>query len=192
MKKILVVSIPILFLFYMPQPVFSQSLNWNIQFLSGTAQNSRPIDEPIKMENGDELSLIVKAGADCYLYAFWYNSERRISVFHNQALKKGTIENFDGPFYITKPSGTETVYVIMSRSRQANLEKLIENCEKNKGSRLHENNLYNEIINLQNSVSTVEGHYGTPTITSASTERGSLVTSFTGQETYVTAISIEH
>ena len=198
MKKMFIAFALVFFVLYLPASLASQSLDWQIQFFSGKNRESRPVNEIIKMENGDLFSLIIKADSDCYLYAFWYDSERNIEPLpaSNQLLRKDTEENFNGPFFITEPSGTETIYVIMSLSRQTNLERLIENFEK-QSSRQNSNNLFREIGSLQNSVSRL-GEPATAIITSGATSRSSgterqnFATRFSGNNLYVRTITISH
>ena len=198
MKKMFVLSFAMLFVLCLTQPLVSQSLDWQIQFLRVKDRESMRINRTIPLENGDQFSLIVKADSDCYLYVFWYDTERETFLLHNEFLKGGAEENFDSlirPFKLDEPSGTETIYVITSLSRQEELEKLID-LNENSPSRQNNNNLYREIVRLQNAASNL-GEPAAAIITSGGTSRGAgetqnFATKFTGKETYVRAISIRH
>ena len=206
MNKMTARYVTILLLLCLPQSLISQSsesLEWQIRFLSGTKMESLPIDEIIMMENGSEFRLVITPDLDSYCYVISYGSDRQIDVLHNQILKGGT-PLYLGPVRIYGVSGagnaTETLYVIMSLSRQINLERLIEYFDKNKGSQQHTNNLYREIVRLQRAVS-ILGESPSEIITSGGTTRStdktdnigqSLATKFSGKEIYVIPIAISH
>ena len=193
-------------LFCLSQPLISQSsksLDWQIQFLSGMARESIPIDEPIMMENGSEFRLAIRSELDSFCYVVSYDSDKQIEVLHNQVLKGGTLLNL-GPIKVNEPSNaaivTETVYVIMSLSRQINLERLIEYFSNNQSSQQYTNNLYREIVRLQNAASAL-GESRSEIITGGGTTRSadnadnggqSLATKFTGKEIYVSPIAVRH
>jgi hypothetical protein len=203
MKKMPLTHIVILFLLFLPLPLVSQSLkslDWQIQFLSGKTQESKPINEAIYMENGSEFRFVIETDADSYCYVVCYTSDRELIVLHDQALRAGTAKTF-GPLGVTEPSGTEAIYVIVSLSRQTNLENLIETYKKNQGSRQYANNLYHEVVNLQNTVSGL-GEPASTIISSGGTTRSvgnstsnndqNFATKFSGKEIYVRPITIRH
>ena len=106
----------------------------------------------------------------------------------------GSEELLFGPFRLTEPAGTETIYIIMSQERQVNLEALILHFNNNPDSRQHANNLYREVVNLQNSVSRL-GEPASSYIPSGGTSRGNTqqyATRFSGNNLYVRAITIRH
>ena len=195
--------ITLLLLLSLSQPLISESLDWQIQFLSGRARESIPISEPIIMENGSEFRLTIRTDSDSYCYVISYGSDRQIDVLHNQILKGGTPLNL-GPVRIYETPGiknaTETVYVIMSLSKQTNLERLIEYYNNNQGSQQYTNNLYREIVRLQNAVSAlgeprseiITGGGTTRSVDNADNNEQSLATIFTGKEIYVSPIAIRH
>ena len=201
MRKMLTASFLLVFVLFISHelmPQSSQSLDWQIQFLYGRARESMPIDEIIPMKTGDTFSLAVKADSDCYIYMLLYDSGRRIHLLENQVLTRGKEENFPdtSQFQLSEPSGTETIYVIVSLSRLENLERMIENNERNPNSRQHENNLFREVTGLQSSVSRL-GEPATEIIPSGGTSRSvvdekNFATKFTGKETYVRTITINH
>jgi len=194
MKKMKLTLAVALFAFCLPLPLFSQSLDWQIQFLRGRDRESTPINRTIRMENNDAFMLVVKAEADCYCYVICYDSEQQIDTQLNEAIKGGSQVPV-GPVFLTEPSGTETFYVIMSITRHEELEKLI-NLNEKSPSRQNTSDLYREIVRLQNAASDL-GEPATAIITSGGTSRGaaeeqSFATKFTGKEMYVRAISIRH
>ena len=203
MRKMPLAYVAILFLSFLPSPLVSQSsksLDWQIQFRSVKIREPKPILKPINeeiaVENGSECWLVIKADADSYCYVVCYTSDKDLFVLHNQALRGGA-EKTIRIGVVRDPPGIETIYMIMSLSRQTNLEKLIENFEKNKGSRQHFNNLYYEVVNMQNTVSGLGEPVGT-IISSGGTTRSTdgddqnFATKFSGKEIYVRPITIRH
>jgi hypothetical protein len=148
------------------------------------------------VENGSECWLVIKADADSYCYVVCYTSDKELLVLHNQALRGGVGKTIRMGV-LKDPPGIETIYVIMSLSQQKDLEKLIENFEKNKGSRQHFNNLYYEVVNMQNTVSGLGEPVGN-IISSGGTNRSTdnddqnFATRFSGKEIYVRPITISH
>ena len=195
MKKICLLHITLI-LSLGVMPLFGQSANsfdWQIQFLKGQELESLQVNEVIRLDNGNIFRLNVQTAVDSYCYIICYDSERKITVLHNQLLRRGSPQNF-GPLRVTEPSGTSTIYVIMSRARQSNLETLIERQNNNQNSRQHINNLYREIVNLQNTISSL-GEPASRIIPSGGTTRSTannFATQFSGKNAYVRAITIRH
>jgi len=171
----------------------AQTLSWDIKFLKGRTQESVPVSQIIRMETGENFRFSVLPASDAFCYVIFYDSSRDVFVIHNQLLPARQ-EKIFGPFVTEEPSGTETIYVIMSLERQANLESLIQNFNNNPGSRQSSNNLYREVVSLQNRVSRL-GEPASSYIPSGGTTRGSTqqyVTRFSGNSLYVRAITIRH
>jgi len=171
----------------------AQTLSWEIKFAKGKAQESVPIDKIIRMETGDTFQITITPDADCFAYVICQDSERQIIVLQNRPVAEGN-EIRLGPFMIENPPGTETLYVIMSRERQVKLESLIQEYNRNKDSRQHANNLYREIVNLQNTASSL-GEPASTFIASGGTTRGGAqenATRFSDKKLYVRPITIRH
>ena len=171
----------------------AQTLSWDIKFLKGREQESLPISRTIRMETGEIFQISIAPVSDCYCYVVCYDSQRHIIVLYDQSLKGG-YELFLDPVELKSPRGTETLYVIMSLERKTVLENLIQNHRSNPGSRQYSDNLYREVVRLQNEASGL----GEPTsafIASGGTTRGNAegqVTRFADKALYVRAIAIRH
>jgi hypothetical protein len=177
--------------------LYAQALAWDVKFLKGRAQESLPISRQIRMETGDFFLITVKPEADCFCYVVFYDSSREITVLKDAPLMGGVEMNI-GPFELEEPAGIETFYVIMSLERQKNLESFIQTFNNN-SSRQNANNLYNEVVNLQKTVSSL-GEPASSFIASGGTTRAgpseqaqqTQVTRFSGKAMYVRAITIRH
>jgi len=202
MRKMLTGSFLLTLFLFMPKDLFPQSgesLDWQIQFLREQNRVSMPINRTIRMETGEGFRLVIGPDNDCYCYVLVYDSEQHIYVWYNQAAKKDSRIQL-APFALTEPSGTETIYVIVSSSRQEELEGLI-TLFNNSPSRQNTYNLYREIVRLQNAASSL-GEPASAIITSGGSFRDAdtpspddeenFATKFTGKELYVRAIGIRH
>ena len=171
----------------------AQTLSWDIKFLKGKPRESVSISQIIKMETGEDFLLTITPALDCFCYMVLYDSERQISVLYNEPMKAEN-EIMFGPFKVEAPSGTDTLYVIMSMSKQTKLESLIQYHKENPDSRQHSNNLYREVVNLQNTASGL-GESAGVFIASGGTSRGSTqvyVNRFSEKNMYVKTITIRH
>jgi len=189
-------KIAVLFLFITAAVCLqAQTLSWDVKFLRGRAQESVPVSQIIRMQTGDSFQFTLLPADNTFCYIVFYDSQREVKVLHDKPLTGG-VETFFGQYALAEPSGMETIYIIMSLERQSNLESLIQNFNDNPGSRQHSNNLYREVVNLQNRVSRL-GEPASSYIPSGGTTRSVLgaqqhVTRFSGSDLYVRAITIRH
>ena len=171
----------------------AQTLTWDIKFLKGRERESVPINRQISMNTGQVFLLSISPASDCFCYVVCHDSDRQIAVLYDGQLKGGN-EKTLGPIEITFPSGTETLYVIISQTRQTKLEGLIQAYKNNLSSRQQANNLYDEVKNLQKTASGL-GEPANSFIPGGGTTRGNTqenVTRFSGKNMYVRAITIRH
>ena len=171
----------------------AQTLTWDIKFLKGTSQESIPINQIIRMETGQDFQIKIFPTSGCFCYVIFYDSKRQIAVLHSGQVsgnKEITIE----PIHIDPPSGTETVYVIMSLTRQTKLEELILAQKNNPKGRQQANNLYREVVSLQKTASGL-GEPASSFVPCGGTNRQidlKNATLFSGKNMYVRAITIRH
>ena len=171
----------------------AQTFSWDIKFLKGSSRESVPINQIIRMETGQDFLLAINPASDCFCYVICYDSDRQIIVLLAGQVKGGN-EITLGPIHIDPPSGTETLYVIMSLTRQAKLEDLIQAQKNNPSGRQQATNLYREVVSLQNSASGL-GEPASSFVPSGGTSRGNTqenATRFSGKNMYVRAITIRH
>jgi len=171
----------------------AQTLSWEIKFTRGRARESVPIDKIIRMESGDSFQVTITPESDCFVYIVCQDSERQIIVLQNRPATEGN-EIRLGPVKVEDPPGTETLYIIMSLERQVKLETLIQEYNRNRDSKQHANNLYREVVSLQNTASSL-GEPASSFIASGGTTRGGgeeNATRFSDKKLYVRAITIRH
>jgi hypothetical protein len=171
----------------------AQTLSWNIKFYKGKERETVSISRIISMKAGETFQIAIRPDADCYCYVVCYDSDRNIFVLKDLFLSGGSEITTD-PIEITDPAGTETVYVIMSLKKQAQLESLIQTFNANPNSQQNANNLYREVVRLQNEATGL-GEPANTFIASGGTTRGTTeeyATRFTHKDMYVRAIAIRH
>jgi len=190
MKKIIIVF----FLLAACMHIQAQDLTWDINFQKGRDLESVPVSQIIRMQTGEIFQFSVLPSSNAYCYIVCYDSQRNVAVLFNQLLSAKQ-EKIFGPLEITEPAGTETIYVILSLDRQTNLDRLILELNNNPGSRQAGNNLYREVVSVQNNVSRL-GEPASSYIPSGGTTRGNTapqhITRFSGKDLYVRAIAIRH
>jgi hypothetical protein len=172
--------------------VQAQNLTWEIKVYRERTREYIPITQIIRGVNDETFRVDITAGSDCFCYVVCYDSERQVSVLYNAPMKGG-IENHIVNLEIDG-AGTDTLYVIMSLKRQARLESLIQTYNANPNSQQNANNLYREVVRLQNEASGL-GEPANNFIASGGTSRGAseeFATRFTNKDMYVRAITIRH
>jgi hypothetical protein len=189
MKK--AVSLLVVFLF--TAVIYAQNFSWDIMFLKGKPGETVPVNRIIRMETGEEFLISITTASDCYCYIVCYDTMKEISVLYDNPIKSGN-EIFIGPYEVDNPPGTENFYVIMSLERLTNLENLIRAFNDNPNSQQHSNNLYREVVSLQNKAQTL-GEPPSVFIPGGGTSRGGTgeyITRFTDKNFYVRTITIRH
>jgi len=172
----------------------AQDLSWNIMFLKGRGRESVSISQIIRMETGEVFQIAITPDSNAFCYVMAYDSGRNIYTLHNAPLTAGN-EILINQLQLTPPSGTETIYVIMSLERLTRLESLIQAHQANPNSRQHTDSLRREIVSLQNTASRL-GEPISSFIPGGGTARGSStiehVNRFSGVGLYVRTITIRH
>jgi len=173
--------------------LYAQTFTWDFKFVNKKTQESLSFPKNIKMEAGQHFNVSFMPASDCFCYIISYDSNKKISVLYDAPLTKEKNINFD----LEKSeefSGTETLYLIMSLSRQIKLENSIKNYKNNPDSRSSAESLYKEVVALQKEASKL-GEPASAFISGGGTTRGSsqeFVTRFSGKDMYVRTISIRH
>jgi hypothetical protein len=194
MKKV----IALFFFVAMAVCLQAQDLTWDLKFLKGRERESVQVSRIIQMDTGEPFQFIITPGSNCYCYVILRDSNQKIDVRCNEFLTK---EKTFGPWPLSG-SGTEIFYVIMSLEGQSNLENLIVAYKNNPSSQQNADNLYKEVVRLQN-LASVPGVSGSPiepsggvVIQGGSTgARGGdkeYINHFDGKNLYVRPISIRH
>ena len=175
------------------QAAAQQNLIWDIQLLKGSNHEVVPYSQTITTESGQGLYVVINPASDCFCYVISQNSERKMVILYDQAVKGGNEISLN-PLQADNSPGTVTLYIIMSLARQTKLEDFIKNYKSSPSSQRYANNLHGEIARLQDTVSGL-GEPASVIIASGGTTRGQnstqeYVTRFSERNIYVRAITI--
>jgi hypothetical protein len=75
----------------------------------------------VQLKDNDTFSIYIKPEVPCYCYVIVQDAEKNDAVLQSGKLQAG--QELDlGPLEITPPSGTETFYIVMTGTQQAQFE----------------------------------------------------------------------
>ena len=171
-------------------PVFSQqNLTWSMALIKGNSTLS--FLQPVEMKDGESFNITIRPVQKCYAYIIVQDSEKQMMVFLDRSLAAGETWQTK-PITLTLPAGTETFYVVMSLSEQKDLKRAIDNFNKENNSRTSRN-LNTAVLEVRRSTSQFKENPEKP-VNMGGAFRGteSVGTEFTGAETYVKTIVINH
>lgn len=173
----------------------AKGLTWKMAFLKGDLVNaaSQDLAKPIEMENGGKFRLYLElAESRAFLYVLYRGADASFATLAN-----GQITGPGGlflpsemeTFTVTPPSGTETIYVVLTKDRQSGLEKLLSKKKKDA------NAIVEEVKRIQRSTaeSTEIPQKPVPIGGAYRGEAESMQASqFEGRETYVNILRLKH
>jgi hypothetical protein len=164
-------------------------------FLKGDIVNPAAQDmaKPIEMKDGDKFQLFLHVvDSKAYAYIFFFGVDGSIAVLESAGYPENYAEILPSPYEtytITPPGGTERIYVVVTASRQLQLEKLMAKGGTDPGAVL------DEIKRIQQSTSTITEAPQKP-VPIGGVARGGMesvqATQFEGQKTYVQILRLVH
>jgi len=171
----------------------AQTLTWDIKLLRASTQETLPINNrTIRMETGETVVITLTPATNCFAYVLLYiDAEQKFAVGQNGTMKGG--EEKPLGIRLEDPPGTVTLSVILSLTRQTELERLIQVYNNNQNYQ-NRSNLQSEIEKLQDAASGL-GEAPSEIISSGATMRGTteeFATRFTDRNMYVRKITFRH
>jgi hypothetical protein len=171
-------------------PLFAQQdFAWSL----GLIQDGRGLDfsRPVEMENGDVFSLEIVSQENCYAYIIIQESDRTMGVVLDRRLRAGE-EYSTGSIRLTPPSGSETFYIITSRTEQKNLRAAINAHGKQNTSRTARD-LTTAVMEIRRGVSRLKENPEKP-VAMGGAFRGTETngTEYSGAGVYVKTVIINH
>jgi hypothetical protein len=158
------------------------------KLVPGGEAESLPFNRVIRVENEDTVELRLASDADCYCYVLIRGSGGEIAVLNSVPLTGGAGRSWR--VKLESPPGSETIYVIMSASRQDDLEKAIRDYrdgakEKNADA------VYHEVLKIQSGG--MRGKERPPeTSLSGATTRGEFEVEYYDSDRYVKTVTLRH
>ena len=166
-----------------------QNLSWTMAVIRGSQGVS--FSQPVEMRTGESFNIIIRARQDCFIYLVAQDSERQMIVIANRRLRAG--EDFQTGFIgLTPPSGSEQIYVIVSRTEQTGLQDAITAFIRQNNARTGRD-LFNAVMEIRRSLSAFNEEPERP-VTMAGAFRGTNIsaTEYSGAPVYVKSIIINH
>jgi hypothetical protein len=172
-----------------------EGITWKLAFLKGeiVSQTVPDLTKPVQMKDGEKFQLFIHiVNPEARVYILYHGADDSIEVLSYELLPANTAYMLPSPYQtytMTPPAGVEKIYVIVSKERQLNLENLLSKKKRDTKAILE------ELKAIQQKVLQIAEEPQKP-VPIGGTVRGGAellqATQYTGQETYVRIIRIEH
>ena len=171
----------------------NKPLNWSLALMNVRTGDLIPFSAPVQSWTGEKFRLIIDPDTDCFFYVIAESPvENDVGVLYAGALKKG--EWLSPVMELSPPQGSESLFIVASRDEQKALAQRISAVNTNP-STANKRALLNEVFRLRGEVSRFREEPEKPVLMGGAA-RGAPEKSqgveFSGLETYVKTISIEH
>lgn len=192
MKKYL-----LLLFFLVSVSIFAQQskpFSWSLALQNVKSGETVPFSAPVQSWTGEQFRLVINPGTGCYCYVVYESSTGDdVAILHSGLMKSGQ-SWYSSPMQLTDPKGSESLFIITSREEQKTLAQRIAAFKSNPGS-AQRRALMNEIFRVRGEVSKFNEAPEKPVLMGGASRGGpekSEGVEFSGLETYVKTISIEH
>jgi len=171
-----------------------KALDWSLGLQNVKTGDLVAFSAPVNAATGEKYRLVIIPEARCYCYVVYESPDgSEMAVLYAGTLNKDEIW-FSYEMDLRPPSGSESLFIIVSSEEQKNLAQRISDFNNNPGS-LQRRSLLNEIMQIRNDVSKFREVPEKPLIMGG-VSRGdpdkSQGVAFSGLATYLKTISIEH
>ena len=172
----------------------SKTFTWTMALQNVKTDSLEPFSAPVKSSAGDKFRLIINPGTACYCYIISESADGDdVAVLQAGPLKGG--ETWYSPVMeFTPPGGKESLFVVASREEQSTLAQRVSAFNSNSGT-VQRRALLNEVFRLRSEISQYRETPEKPVLMGGAargTPGKNEGVEFTGLETYVKTISIEH
>ena len=172
----------------------NQPFNWSLALQNVRSGDLVPISGQIQSWTGEQFRLQIIPASSCYAYVVYESPGGDDVMILHAGLIKGGETWYSQVLELALPSGAESFFVITSREEQKTLAQRITAFSANSGS-LQKRALMNEIYRLRRDISQFKEAPEKPVLMGGAS-RGSpdknQGVEFSGLDTYVKTISIEH
>ena len=172
----------------------SGSFSWILGLQNERTGDLVSFSAPVKSSTGERFRLVINPVVNCYCYIVIESSDgNEAGIIYTGSLKGGGIWH-STVIELTPPKGSESIFVVVSRSEQKDLYQRITAFKSNPGP-TQKRAMMNEIFLIRNKVSQYREVPPAPllmggTIRGDQEKNQGLV--YSGLDTYVKVISIEH
>jgi hypothetical protein len=176
-----------------PLTAQSTGLAWKLVFLRWTKgdMESLPFARPIALQDGTQFQVLVAMEGAGYAYVLYEDTNGSVAVLFQGEVKEGQLISLPSEkksFQVTPPDGTERIHVVVAKSRQAALEGLLKRLPTNSQT------VIDELARMKATLSTVAEAPEKPVPMGGTfrTMPDMKVAEFTGQDSYVKTIRLDH
>ena len=171
-----------------------KAFTWTMALQNVKTEDMLPFTAPVKSATGDRFRLEIDPAEDCYCYVIAeFTSGEDVAVLQAGPLQGGTTW-LSPVLELSPPSGSESIFVVASRDEQAALAQNVIAFVNNSGP-TQRRALMNEVFRLRSEVSQFKEAPEKPVLMGGAARGGTGKNEgmeFSGMDTYVKAISLEH
>ena len=179
-------------------PVFAQqqsgAFNWSLGLQNVKSGELVAFSAPVQSLTGEQFRLVINPSTGCYCYIVYEGPQGDdVEVLYAGDLKSGEVW-YSPVMELALPKGSESLYIVTSKSEQRILAQRITAFKSNSGS-LQKRALINEVFRVRSDISKFKEAPEKPVLMGGAS-RGNAEKSqgveFSGLNTYIKTISIEH
>ena len=171
----------------------NKSINWSLALQDIKTGEMVPFSAPVMSSTGEQYKLVVQPEAACFCYVIAESPDGEVAVLRDGSLKQGEVW-YSLTLILTAPGGSESLWVVTSRNEQKELAQKITAYNKTPGI-AQRRALMTEVYKIRSDASKFKEAPEKPVLMGGAS-RGSPEkiegVGYSGLETYVKNISIEH
>lgn len=125
----------------------AQEFEWSLGLVNARQNRGLDFSRPVRLTHGDIINLYIQSTADCWVYIIAQDSDRNVVVFYSGRIFAGR-QFRTNPIQLLPPSGQDTIYLIVSRNPETDLDERIALYEKDSAFR-NGRNIINAALSLR-------------------------------------------
>ena len=171
----------------------SKPFGWSLALQNMKSGDLVPFAAPIQSWTGDQFRLVISPESAVYCYVIVESPGDEVGVLYSGPLKNGEIW-YSQVMELSIPSGEESLYIVTSQEEQKTLAQRISAFNSNAGS-TQRRALMTEVFRIRSDASKFKEAPEKPVLmggASRGTPDKSQGVQYSGSDTYVKSISIQH
>jgi hypothetical protein len=187
---------PLSFIFFVAaggSEAANKNFTWSMALQNVRTGELLPFSAPVQSATGERFRILIQPAEACYCYVIAESSgDDSVAVIQAGALKGGEVW-LSPELVLSPPRGSESLFIVVSLEEQTALSQRISAFTANSGP-IQRRALMTEVFRLRSELSRFQETPEKPVLMGGAargggTDRG---VEFSGLETYVKTISIEH
>jgi len=193
--KVVLLLLPLLFLLDAGiEAQQARAFNWNLALQNVRSTDLIPFAATVQAKTGEQFRLVISPDDACFCYIIAESpAGNEVGILYSGSIKSGEVW-YSPVMELTDPKGTESLFIITSREEQRRLAQRIAAFNGNPGN-TQRRALMNEVFRVRSEISKFREEPEKPILmggASRGTPDKSQGVQFSGLETYVKTISIQH